>query len=940
MATTMMTPIMAAGNAKPDFHTLVLSCNRDGMEALRKGQTKAAFEQFKYAEAILIANQAESGTSLAAVTCNNLGCYYKKVGKLHGALSYLRRALQMEVDLGTDEVTLAGTHLNICAILSKLEKHDKAVQHALQALELIDRKTSKCDPAKVPADDYSVLAIAYHNVAIERDLLHQYDKAAAAFHQGFEVAKRCLGEDHPLSMTLGKNAEVVLQKAQKMNKVNPDTATARPEAVKDMDLEQFTAGLTESSTPALPPLATAQPETKVEDQMSPPRTVRQDAAEWVESEESAWSSFAKTTLGEAPRGGTSTARKHFEDPEAPHPPPRGLPQKASDALRDSQLKDLGLPAMRNAARGIPFSSVTVPKPPVGLVGAKKTPLAQALDDIPQNIVDIVDAGRTGLQVARTQRAAPNDFRPNRMIKGSTRTSRVVQRSCAFNTTKNRDEVMQGRQVSAVEQQKNEWLRRVAAERIQRTWRAWYKYCQENSEWLMTTWIAATMIQARWRTYHLKRKKMDQACTHVQRIIRAFLVRRTLLKRRKAIVIQRRARGVLARNRVRRMHAAAVKAQALIRGGLARRRVAKRRVVMNQLALTIQCAARTHQANRKTQAKRQAKAAEQAREDSAIYIQRVFRGGQGRDEAARKLELYNEQLEQYRAATKLQSMARRDAAIKKVDRIRAQKFDRMNEAATYMRKMWLGARTRRKYLELMEEFGRHVQKVITMQRYARGFLVRLRMWRQAVRAEEELWGALEIQRIWRGYLGRVRWEAKYEEVWQREMAAVTIQRHIRGWLARTKVGRIRRKIARAEFERARRRFRAAQRVQALLRGALVRKKFLRRYLRARRAAVNIQRVVRGHALRKRLWHQVKEQKATSIEAHIRGWLVRRRKLHLIAKVICIQRGWRQWLRKPQDVRDAAVAQRKERKEQAEKIQQQFRKHAEQKELKRIQEDATA
>eukprot|EP00434_Breviolum_minutum_P012694 symbB.v1.2.011191.t1/scaffold714.1/size170141/8 len=208
---------------------------------------------------------------------------------------------------------------------------------------------------------------------------------------------------------------------------------------------------------------------------------------------------------------------------------------------------------------------------------------EALDDIPQNIVDIVDAGRTGLQVARTQRAAPNDFRPNRMIKGSTRTSRVVQRSCAFNTTKNRDEVMQGRHFSAVEQQKNEWLRKVAAERIQRTWRAWYKYCQDNSEWLMTTWIAATMIQARWRTYHMRRKKLDQACTNVQRIARAFLVRRTLQKRKASIVIQRRARGVLARNRIRRMHSAAVKCQALIRGGIARRSVAKRRVVMNQLA---------------------------------------------------------------------------------------------------------------------------------------------------------------------------------------------------------------------------------------------------------------------------------------------------------------------------------------------------------------------
>ncbi|CAK9070664.1 unnamed protein product [Durusdinium trenchii] len=203
----------------------------------------------------------------------------------------------MEVDLGTDEVTLAGTNLNICAILSKLEKHDKAVQHALAALELIDRKTSSSDPATIPADDYAVLAIAYHNVAIERDLLHQYDKAAAAFHQGFEVAKRCLGEDHPLSVTLGKNAEAVLLKSQKMTKGNPDTATMRK---PDMELHRFTAGLTESTTPSLPAVASAQAETdQPEDPQMSQRTVRQDAAEWVQSEESAWNSFAKNTLTEA-----------------------------------------------------------------------------------------------------------------------------------------------------------------------------------------------------------------------------------------------------------------------------------------------------------------------------------------------------------------------------------------------------------------------------------------------------------------------------------------------------------------------------------------------------------------------------------------------------------------------------------------------------------------
>merc|ERR1719316_2016201 len=126
MATTLMP------KAGTDFQSLVLSCNKDGMDSLRQGHYKAAFEQLKYAEAILIANQKEGeNTSLLAVTCNNLGCYYKKVGKMHAALSYLRRALKIEVALNTDAVTVAGTHLNICAILSKLEKHDKAVQHSL-----------------------------------------------------------------------------------------------------------------------------------------------------------------------------------------------------------------------------------------------------------------------------------------------------------------------------------------------------------------------------------------------------------------------------------------------------------------------------------------------------------------------------------------------------------------------------------------------------------------------------------------------------------------------------------------------------------------------------------------------------------------------------------------------------------------------------------------
>ena len=39
------------------------------------------------------------------------------------------------MSLQTDDVTVAGTHLNVCAILSKLDKHDKAMGMKSDLLE-------------------------------------------------------------------------------------------------------------------------------------------------------------------------------------------------------------------------------------------------------------------------------------------------------------------------------------------------------------------------------------------------------------------------------------------------------------------------------------------------------------------------------------------------------------------------------------------------------------------------------------------------------------------------------------------------------------------------------------------------------------------------------------------------------------------------------------
>jgi tetratricopeptide (TPR) repeat protein len=230
----MAAAVASRADAAPDLRSdqqelqkLVLTCNKEGMDHLRKGQHKQAFEQLKYAEAVLGERQGEEPTNLLAVTCNNLGCYYKKVGKLHAALSYLRKSLKIEVNLQTDDVTVAGTHLNICAILSKLDKHDKAAQHATCALELISNRINSVENAS--KDDYSVLAIAYHNVAVERDYMQQWDQAAAAYQQGHRWARQYLGDQHPLTLTLAKNCETAQQKSQKLppsQKAAPPTQPA------------------------------------------------------------------------------------------------------------------------------------------------------------------------------------------------------------------------------------------------------------------------------------------------------------------------------------------------------------------------------------------------------------------------------------------------------------------------------------------------------------------------------------------------------------------------------------------------------------------------------------------------------------------------------------------------------------------------------------------
>jgi hypothetical protein len=883
-------------SAAQDLQSLVLSCNKDGMDALRRGQSKAAFEQFKYAESILISNQTEgTNTSLLAVTCNNLGCYYKKVGKLHGALSYLRRALKMEVDLDTDEVTIAGTHLNICAILSKLEKHDKAVQHAVSALDLIKQRVESAEAEKASQDDYSVLAIAYHNVAVERDFLLQYEKAAEAFKQGHEVAKQYLGEDHPLSVTLGKNCDSVLHKSQKLSKASGVTKAALgglPRMKDAGDLFELPRDQPGSwgGTTTLPPLRTQSSDLRCQSSV---RTVRdwrasvEEAADWRAGEERTLESFARW----------------------------------KDLTDMSPERETPLDIVVKTGRKSPTS--------------RKGPSAQALDitlDHPEAMLDIIDADRTGHSLGST-RTVPHDYRPNRVVRGTTRGSRVMRRFArtVYNSTHHRDKVATEKYQSAITIQKAKYNEVTAACKIQRMWRAWYKYCCENGDWMVKTWVCATKIQAVWRSYHVRRIKFDRVCTAIQRHIRGYLVRRQLRWHKAALTIQRWAVGKLTRLALGRRHRAGTRLQALVRGVQGRAKAKAYREKRTKAVVTMQSGARIFLSRNGcslypgVRRIREDKRIRDLRNNAATTIQKWQRGKMGRRRFENFKATYLSDMRDYNAAVKMQALLRREMACQRVDSLRAQRLDSMTKAATLVARVWRGAKARQRYLAILTRYRSQESRIVIMQRFARGFVVRLRMWREAIRAEEELWAALEIQRVWRGHLGRNAWNRKLKENEHMQLREESITKIQVFWRARKRVRLLRRKVAREEFMRARLRYRAAVRIQALVRGVLVRKVInAKRELRIV-ASISIQRYWRGHVMRYYLWDQVRELRACAIQAAIRGHLVRNRRFMLATKTICIQRAWRRFCILSESKRSAARDQMVERRRKAAKIQRKFREH---------------
>lgn len=200
----------------------VLRCNKTAMDSLKLE---------KYRDALSLLNKAldqlnapdthlqnwPNRLRLLGITLNNFGCFYKKKGQPNVALFYLQKALNIEKTTSKDAINIAGTHLNICAILSLLNRHDAALQHAQQALEGLQAQVEI--EAGSEAEEYAAeephggenlrltLIIAYHNTAAELEHLNNVEEAVEMYEKAEEIARRELDPSNPLRISVKANCE-------------------------------------------------------------------------------------------------------------------------------------------------------------------------------------------------------------------------------------------------------------------------------------------------------------------------------------------------------------------------------------------------------------------------------------------------------------------------------------------------------------------------------------------------------------------------------------------------------------------------------------------------------------------------------------------------------------------------------------------------------------
>ncbi|KAL3657469.1 hypothetical protein V7S43_017608 [Phytophthora oleae] len=211
-------------------------CNLLAMSFLQQDNYPVTIDLLKKAEVLTQRHHPVE----RATTLNNFACYYRRLGKLHSAMTSLKRALELEKRLENVR-NAADTQLNMCAVLSQLGKHQQALEHAQEALislqegfihgkETTDTNSENSATSSSRLDRISVMCIAYHNIGVEQEFLKDCAESVVSYKKGVGLAEQYLGADHSITTTI-RNSYLAAKRTLAMKaRVRPCSATRDPKS--------------------------------------------------------------------------------------------------------------------------------------------------------------------------------------------------------------------------------------------------------------------------------------------------------------------------------------------------------------------------------------------------------------------------------------------------------------------------------------------------------------------------------------------------------------------------------------------------------------------------------------------------------------------------------------------------------------------------------------
>jgi len=134
------------------------------------------------------------------------------------ALYYLKNALEIEQkDPDTDDLTRAGTHLNLSAIYSKLNKHKEAIWHSKNAIILLERRASELKAGSEEEKElqnhvFMNVAIAYYNLGANYEHTQKQNSAIMSYKVALDHAEKYLDGEHSLIGLIKENLAIVEEK--------------------------------------------------------------------------------------------------------------------------------------------------------------------------------------------------------------------------------------------------------------------------------------------------------------------------------------------------------------------------------------------------------------------------------------------------------------------------------------------------------------------------------------------------------------------------------------------------------------------------------------------------------------------------------------------------------------------------------------------------------